>query len=629
MGNGPQGKGKGIASRPTNPHGIQPSQRIGRGNQTDGPPLEERPRSEPIDRGKGEPWGKGRGKATKPSNLHDNHPSRGMGRDNRAGGGGPDGGEGGGGPDGGGGGRCLIPYRSHTEEPKRQPCPGSPLLNPPTIHGTSPHWANWCSLLDHWTQGFSQWSYTRSKQSHPTPQAAWAQWQQNRRQQSNADQPRNPTRNRTITRMVALQKAYRQHPKRCMAMLRKTPPPTRCNIPIATVTDFFLTKQRAADTGTPIGPPPTQMWQNASPTDLLETPITSNEIRDTLKRTNSNSAPGPDHLSYTAWKKLDPKYDIITAILNTCRVNTKIPPSWKGSNTILIHKGNDTNNLDNWKPIALQNTLYKMYASIIARRMSNRATTNEILSNSQKGFLPVEGCFEHGFVLKSILQDSRRNRKAACVAWVDLKDAFGSVPHHVLFETLRLTGLRGATLAVIQDIYSGASTSVRTASTTSDPIPCRRGVKQGCPLSPILFDLVIEVVIRAMEEVPRAGYQIAHTNIKTLTYADDLCAFASSPSIIQQMLARAQEEAAWAGLTFNPRKCAALTMVRGGGIRQRVDRPQLKIAGELIPTLPWEGLYEYLGCKQGADPKPDLTQAAKEYLDDCKTILESDLTDWQ
>ena len=232
-------------------------------------------------------------------------------------------------------------------------------------------------------------------------------------------------------------------------------------------------------------------------------------------------------------------------------------------------------------------------------------------------------------MLKSILQDSRRNRKAACVAWRDLKDAFGSVPHHVLLETLRLTGLRGTILAAIQDIYSDTSTSVRTASATSAPIPCRRGVKQGCPLSPILFDLIIEVVIRAIEEVPGAGYQIAHTPIKTLTYADDLCVFASSPSITEQMLTKAQDAAAWAGLTFNPHKCATLTIIRGGGKRQRVDRPQPTIAGQPIPALPWEGQYEYLGCRRGADPKSDLSQAAKDYLQDCRVIFESDLTDWQ
>ena len=127
---------------------------------------------------------------------------------------------------------------------------------------------------------------------------------------------------------------------------------------------------------------------------------------------------------------------------------------------------------------------------------------------------------------------------------------------------------------------------IRTASATSTPIQCQRGVKQGCPLSPILFDLVIEFVIRAMEEVPRAGYQIAHSVVKTLTYADDLCAFASSTTTIQRMLTRAQDAANLAGLSFNPRKCAALTLVRVKGKRQRVDRLQPTIGGEPIPALP-------------------------------------------
>lgn len=97
-------------------------------------------------------------------------------------------------------------------------------------------------------------------------------------------------------------------------------------------------------------------------------------------------------------------------------------------------------------------TLFKVYASIIARRLSSWAIDNKILSPSQKGFLPYEGCLEHGFALKSILQDSRRRKREVSVAWLNLKDAFGSVPHPVLLESLRLAGLRGTTLAAIQDI---------------------------------------------------------------------------------------------------------------------------------------------------------------------------------
>ena len=335
-------------------------------------------------------------------------------------------------------------------------------------------WTQWCSLIEHWTQGFSKWFHERSNRAQQSPQSAWARRQQDKRlngRQPNPHHTSNLTRNRTITRMVALQKAYRQDPKRCMGMIRQSPPPIRCLAPIATVHDFFKAKQVSTSHTVTPGPPPVQLWQDVSQTDLLGSPITSEEVRGTLMRTNANSAPGPDNLSYSAWKKLDPKYSIITAILNICRVNEKVPPSWKRSATILIHKGDDVNNLDNWRPIALQNTLYKVYASIIARRLSSWAIDNKILSPSQKGFLPYEGCLEHGFALKSILQDSRRRKREVSVAWLDLKDAFGSVPHPVLLESLRLAGLRGTTLAAIQDIYTNSFTSVKTSSETSPPPP--------------------------------------------------------------------------------------------------------------------------------------------------------------
>ena len=109
-----------------------------------------------------------------------------------------------------------------------------------------------------------------------------------------------------------------------------------------------------------------------------------------------------------------------------------------------------------------------------------------------------------------------------------------------------------------------------------------------------------------------------------------LCVLATSPTTIQQMLTRAQKAAKWAGLTFNPRKCAFLSIFRRGGKRQRVDKIQPSIKNVPIPALvPWEGSYKYLGCRRGADPKADLSQAATDYLADCEAILGSDLTDWQ
>ena len=64
------------------------------------------------------------------------------------------------------------------------------------------------------------------------------------------------------------------------------------------------------------------------------------------------------------------------------------------------------------------------------------------MSPSQKGFLPMEGCLEHNHLISSVLQDSRMRKRPIILTWLDLKDAYGSVPHQTLFSVLDLAGLR-------------------------------------------------------------------------------------------------------------------------------------------------------------------------------------------
>ena len=310
-------------------------------------------------------------------------------------------------------------------------------------------------------------------------------------------------------------------------------------------------------------------------------------------------------------------------------VNRKIPPAWKISSTILIHKGDDPLALDNWRPIALQNTLYKTYAAIIARRVSNWAVETGVMSPAQKGFLPMEGCLEHNHLMTSVLQDSRRRKRPAYLAWLDLKDAYGSVPHEILFKTMEMAGLVGSTLEVVKDFYSCTTTAVCTKTSSTAPITIERGVKQGCPLSPILFNVVMEVLIRAAEGVPRAGYRVANSVIKSLAYADDLCVLASTPELLQQILDRLQQASSWAGLAFSPRKCATLAIVRAYRARQRVADEEFRLGGAVVPKMDWADRYKYLGVKTGAEHSPDLTRVGGEYTRDVELITTSELTDWQ
>ena len=81
-----------------------------------------------------------------------------------------------------------------------------------------------------------------------------------------------------------------------------------------------------------------------------------------------------------------------------------------------------------------------MYSGAIAKRLACWAVETGKLSSSQKGFLPYEGCLEHNFVLRSVLQDARRRKKDLTVSWLDLKDAYSSVPHSILLRVLWMAG---------------------------------------------------------------------------------------------------------------------------------------------------------------------------------------------
>ena len=503
-------------------------------------------------------------------------------------------------------------------------------------------WGKWCQVLDKWTAGLAQWALDREKST--PPQQAWSRRQLQKRQRDRGpweqgsrsvregeaeEEGTQPERNRAITKRANLQRLYNRAPRKCMESIRHSSQPKRCEVSVTEVEKFFKAKYEAPLLRAATTPPPFPLWDHPKGADVLQSPITLQELKAIFQRMDGNTSPGPDRIGYRTWKQLEADHKMVLEILNTCRTNGKIPPEWKSSTTILIHKGEDPSVLDNWRPIALQNTLYKVYAAVVAGRISAWAMEEGIMSTSQKGFLPMEGCLEHNHLMSSVLQDSRRRKRPIVLSWLDLKDAYGLVPHHILFSIMGLAGLNGLTLEVVRDFYHQTTTSIRTGKDRTGPITIKRGVKQGCPLSPILFNLVMEGLIRAAEATEGAGYKLANSVVKSLAYADDLCLFASTPGAMQGMLDKVQRAGEWAGLTFSPRKCATLSVVRSQRARQRVTPQEYHLGPTVVPSMRWEDRYKYLGIKTGAGHSSDLDGLGREYASDVGAIMKSDLTDWQ
>ena len=155
-------------------------------------------------------------------------------------------------------------------------------------------------------------------------------------------------------------------------------------------------------------------------------PFTQKEVSLRLGRM-SNSAPGRDRLEYRHIKMADGAFRVTLAIFNRCLREGRVPSSWKSATTVLLHKRDDPADPANFRPIALQSCLYKLTMAILADRLTRWALGNGLISNAQKSARPGEGCYEHSFLMSSAVGDARRNSKKLHIAWLDLRNAFGSM----------------------------------------------------------------------------------------------------------------------------------------------------------------------------------------------------------
>ena len=168
------------------------------------------------------------------------------------------------------------------------------------------------------------------------------------------------------------------------------------------------------------------------------------------------------------------------------------------------------NDMGDWRPISICCTLYKIYASVIARRIQRWAVDGGVISPEQKGFVPTTRC---GADLWS------------CRTLTYASGSFGSVRHECIVDVLKNFDAPDYLVRIVCDMYARGSCAVRTSRGLTGHIPVERGVRQGCPMSGIIFDLVMEVLLRGVK-TSTDGYRMPSANgIQVLAYADDVWLF--------------------------------------------------------------------------------------------------------
>ena len=152
------------------------------------------------------------------------------------------------------------------------------------------------------------------------------------------------------------------------------------------------------------------------------------------------------------------------------------------------------------------------------------------------------------------MEKAREFQKNIYFCFIDYAKAFDSVDHNKLWKIVKQMGIPDHLTCLLRNLYAGQEATVRTGHGTTDLFQIGKGVCQGCILSPCLFNLYAEYIMRNTGLEAQAGIKIARRNINNLRYADDTTFMPESEEELKSLLMKVKEESEKVGLKLNFQK---------------------------------------------------------------------------
>ena len=319
-------------------------------------------------------------------------------------------------------------------------------------------------------------------------------------------------------------------------------------------------------------------------------------------------------------------HDAMHTLLLHVGKNGKTPISWKTSNTILLYKKGDPLTVKNYRPIALANTIYKLWTSIVTTLMSDFAEEHNILHEGKEGFRRHRNTERQIQMLLGVLEDAKLTKQDIHLLYMDFTNAFGSVDHPRMIALLEDLGFPADCVDIVGNMYTGARTAFITPAGLTGEIPIGRGNIQGDTLSPLIFLCFIEPLLRWLEHDKNLMYtcKTSDTQMGQSAYADDLCVATNSVAHMQAQMEKIKAYEKWAHLEVNVPKCALTAALHATGKNRTIDKETLsniaqglKYRDLTLPILGESEPYRYLGVMVTASlewrhPRTEITSKVAE-----------------
>jgi len=242
-------------------------------------------------------------------------------------------------------------------------------------------------------------------------------------------------------------------------------------------------------------------------------------------------------------------------LFNRILVDKEIPWQWKNAKIFLIPKKGNSKSLSNLRPISIIPILYKIFAKTIQKRI--KPTLEEYQTCDQAGFRKSFSTLDHILAVKQLIEKSKQYNTKIYMALIDYKKAFDTVKHQYMIEAISKAGVDEGYIEIIKAIYENPK-AVVSLENLGREFQLQRGLRQGDPLSPDLFNCVIQTVFDGRSNEDR-GVKINGKILDNLKFADDVILFEQSAEKLEKAIGEIASLSAQAGLEINLEKTHILT----------------------------------------------------------------------
>jgi hypothetical protein len=271
-----------------------------------------------------------------------------------------------------------------------------------------------------------------------------------------------------------------------------------------------------------ITPKPIEIPPDREPPPTMEESLpTLEEVKKAVSSLSNEKSPGVDEIPIELFKHSPEALDELHKLICQIWEEESFPEDWTQGLFVNIYKNKgNKNDPANYRPICLLCHAYKVFAIIILERI--RHTADARIKEGQEGFRNGRGCRDNLHVLRAAINYALKNSIKAELIFIDFTQAFDTVSHDFLQIALEEHAIPLKYRTLIGVIYANAKGRIKgSKGATSDLFPIRRGVLQGCILSPILFVICLNSIWA--RESPNKGWQITpEWLLDELSYADDI-----------------------------------------------------------------------------------------------------------